>query len=219
MSTVAVTSNSNAYVPSMENRAAEKVRTVRLYGVLGARFGRVHRLAVNSASEAIRALGILLPGFERFLMESKDNGLTYSVFMGKDNIPQERLCAPAGNDDIRFAPMLIGSKRAGALQTIVGAVLIVVGTIITGGTFGAGAPFGSGLIMMGASMVMGGVMQMLSPVPKGLGAQDSPNNRASYSFNGPVNTSAQGNPVGLLYGQLIVGSSVISAGIYAQDQL
>lgn len=214
-----MTSSSNACAPPVEATAAEKVRTVRLYGVLGTRFGRVHRLAVNSASEAIRALGILLPGFERFLMESKDNGLTYSVFMGKDNITQERLSAPAGNDDIRLAPVLIGSKRAGALQTIVGAVLIVVGAIITGGTFGAGAPFGSGLIMMGASMVMGGVMQMLSPVPKGLGAQDGPNNRASYSFNGPVNTSAQGNPVGLLYGELVVGSSVISAGIYAQDQL
>lgn len=68
-------------------------------------------------------------------------------------------------------------------------------------------------------MAMGGVMQMLSPPPKGLGAQDSPNNRPSYSFNGPVNTNAQGNPVGLLYGELVVGSAVISAGIYAQDQL
>ena len=68
-------------------------------------------------------------------------------------------------------------------------------------------------------MAAGGVMQMLTPQAKGLGAQDSPANRASYSFNGPVNTSAQGNPVGLLYGQLVVGSAVISAGIYAQDQL
>ena len=219
MRKIAVTPDSPTCVPAIQQAATEKVRTVRLYGVLGARFGRVHRLAVSSVSEAIRALSILLPGFERFLMESKDNGLTYSVFMGKQNIPQERLGAPVGNDDIRLAPVLIGSKRAGALQTIVGAVLIVVGAIITGGTFGAGAPFGSSLIMMGASMVMGGVMQMLSPVPKGLAAQDGPNNRASYSFNGPVNTSAQGNPVVLLYGQLIVGSSVISAGIYTQDQL
>ena len=62
-------------------------------------------------------------------------------------------------------------------------------------------------------------MQMLAPQAKGLSAVDDPHNRASYSFNGPVNTSAQGNPVGLLYGQAIVGSAVISAGIYAQDQL
>lgn len=199
--------------------ANEKIRTIRLYGVLGARFGRLHRLAVNSTSEAVRALSIMLPGFERFLMESKDRGLTFSVFMGKENIGHERLKSPVGSDDIRIAPIVIGSKRAGSLQTIMGAALIVVGLIITNGTFGAGAPFGSSVIMMGASMMMGGVIQMLSPQAKGLGAQDSPSNRASYSFNGPVNTSAQGNPVGLLYGQLIIGSSVISAGIYAQDQL
>ena len=60
---------------------------------------------------------------------------------------------------------------------------------------------------------------MLSPQAKGLGTQDSPNNRPSYSFNGAVNTSVQGGCVGLLYGRMIVGSSVISAGIYSQDQL
>ena len=34
----------------------EVLREVRLYCVLGKRFGRVHRLAVASASEAVRAL-------------------------------------------------------------------------------------------------------------------------------------------------------------------
>ncbi|MNL81044.1 Bacteriophage lambda tail assembly protein I [compost metagenome] len=60
---------------------------------------------------------------------------------------------------------------------------------------------------------------MLSPQQKGLSAADGPENGASYNFNGPVNTTAQGNPVPLLYGRMIVGSSVISAGIYAEDQV
>ncbi|WP_323167462.1 tail assembly protein [Pseudomonas atacamensis] len=197
----------------------QKLRTIRLYGTLGASFGRVHRLAVSNAAEAIHALCILIPGFERFLMESKDRGLTYSVFLGRDNIGPDRLKAPSGSADIRIAPMVIGSKRAGVLQTVIGVVLIAA-TFMTGGTagFAAGGVWGA-VGSVGISMVIGGVMQMLSPQAKGLGAQDSPANRASYSFNGPVNTSAQGNPVGLLYGQAIVGSSVISAGIYAQDQL
>lgn len=191
--------------------ANEKVRTIRLYGVLGARFGRLHRLAVNSTCEAVRALSIMIPGFERFLMESKDRGLTYSVFIGIENIGPERLRAPVADNDIRIAPVLLGSKRAGLLQTIIGAVILTVSTFVPA-MQGWGQAFG-------LSLMMGGAMQMLSPQAKGLGAQDSPANRASYSFNGPVNTSAQGNPVGLLYGQAIVGSAVISAGIYAQDQL
>ncbi|MFP3693875.1 tail assembly protein, partial [Burkholderia sp. SIMBA_048] len=34
----------------------QELTTIRLYGVAGVRFGRVHRLAVGSAHEAVRAL-------------------------------------------------------------------------------------------------------------------------------------------------------------------
>ena len=206
----------------------EKVRTVRLYGSLGACFGRVHRLAVSNASEAIHALCILVPGFERFLMESKDRGVTYSIFLGRDNIGQDRLKAPPGAADIRIAPVLMGSKRAGSMQTIIGVALIVAASYFSGGLasgsssalIGASSTTGwTFAASMGISMAMGGVAQLMSPMAKGLGTMDRPENRASYSFNGPVNTSIQGSPVGLLYGQLTVGSAVISAGIYAQDQL
>ncbi|AMP15481.1 hypothetical protein CPter291_3244 [Collimonas pratensis] len=37
-------------------------------------------------------------------------------------------------------------------------------------------------------------------------------------MNGAVNTQAQGNPEPLLYGEAIVGSVVVSGGIYAEDQ-
>lgn len=207
----------------------EKVRTVRLYGSLGASFGRVHRLAVRNASEAIHALCILVPGFERCLMESKDRGVTYSIFLGRENIGHDRLKAPSGASDIRIAPVLMGSKRAGSMQTIIGVALIVAASYFSGGLAASG---GSSTLIgatsttgwtfaasVGMSMAMGGVMQLISPMPKGLGTMDRPENRPSYSFNGPVNTSIQGSPVGLLYGELTVGSAVVSAGIYAQDQL
>lgn len=195
------------------------LRTVRLYGYLGTQYGRVHKLAVKTAAEAVRALCVLYPGFEKELMTSRERGLVYSVFLGKRNLDKDQLKDPSGLDDIRIAPIIAGSKKAGALQTIVGVVLIVVGLIITGGTFGAGAPFGSALIMMGASMMVGGIIQMISPQPGGLATKDSPNNGASYNFNGPVNTTAQGNPVPLLYGRMRVGSAVVSAGIYSADQV
>lgn len=66
--------------------------------------------------------------------------------------------------------------------------------------------------------MLAGVAQLLSPQKVGLSTTDGPNNGASYNFNGPVNTTAQGNPVPLLYGELIIGSATVSAGIYSQDQ-
>lgn len=194
---------------------SEKIRTIRLYGRLGARFGRVHRLAVANAAEAARALCIVLPGFKQELLTSEERGIRYAVFFGKENIGEDRLHEPPGRHDIRIAPVLQGSKRGGVLQTIVGVVLVVVGAVISFYGGGIGAP----LMKIGAAMILGGVVQMLSPQPKGLSAKDSPDNGASYNFNGPVNTTAQGNPVPILYGRMTVGSAVISGGIYAEDQV
>ncbi|MGA4005983.1 tail assembly protein [Ralstonia nicotianae] len=195
--------------------STQKLRTVRLYGKLGARFGRRFELAVASPAEAIQALCVLLAGFKRELLESRDKGVAYAVFVGKRNLARDELELPPGRGEIRIAPILVGSKRGGILQTIIGAVLVVVGAVVSYFGFGAGMP----IMQMGAAMMLGGVVQMLSPQPQGLSAKDSPENGASYNFNGPVNTSAQGNPVPVLYGELEVGSAVVSGGIFTEDQV
>ncbi|UQA69528.1 tail assembly protein [Stenotrophomonas maltophilia] len=196
---------------------AERLRTIRLYGLLGARFGRKFRLAVSNPAEAVRALCVLLPGFQQYLMGAKAKGMEFAVFVGRQNLSKDQLRDPPGGDDIRIAPVLMGAKRAGALQTIVGAVLIVVGAIFSY------TPVGVPLMKLGVAMAAGGIVQMLSPQPTGLGAKDSPENTPNYSMNGAVNTQAQGNPVPVAYGGhdtkgMFVGSAVISGGIYAEDQ-
>ena len=54
-----------------------RLTTIRLYGVLGARFGRVHRLAVQTSAEAVKALCINLDGLESYLLNAKKNGMTF----------------------------------------------------------------------------------------------------------------------------------------------
>ncbi|WP_240600504.1 hypothetical protein [Solilutibacter silvestris] len=66
-------------------------------------------------------------------------------------------------------------------------------------------------------MIVGGVTQLLSPQPKLKKPSERADNTPSYNFSGPVNTSAQGHPVPLLYGEMIVGSAVASAGINIKD--
>lgn len=195
---------------------SERLRTIRLYGQLGSRFGRSFRLAVNSPAEAVRALCAILPGFQQYLARAKENGMAFAVFVGKQNLTKDQLQDPPGQEDIRIAPVLLGSKRGGVLQTIIGVVLIVISYV-----FPVTAPY---LLQPGIAMVIGGVVQMLGPQPKGLGSQDSPENRPNYSMNGTVNTQAQGNPVPVAYGGhdtkgMLTGSAVISGGIMAEDQL
>lgn len=198
----------------------DRLRTIRLCGKLGARFGRRFRLAVNSPAEAVHALCTMLPGFQQYLMGAKAKGMEFAVFNGRQNLSRDQLHDPPGQDDIRIAPVLVGSKRGGVLQTIVGVVLIVVGAVASAWGYGA---IGQPMMKLGVSMVIGGITQMLSPQPKGLGAKDTPENAPSYSMNGTVNTQAQGNPVPVAYGGhdtkgMFIGSAVISGGILAEDQ-
>jgi predicted phage tail protein len=187
------------------------LKIVRLYGKLGVMFGRRHDLWLETGTvgEAMRALIAQYPGLGPYLTGAKDKGIAFAVFIGKRNISREYLGAPTGDEDIRIAPILVGSKNGGIFQIIVGVVLVLADVLV----------FHTGYIAtVGYGMIVGGVVQLLTPVPKGLHAKDAPANQPSYAFNGPVNTQAQGNPVPLLYGgPMKIGSAVISAGITTED--
>lgn len=190
----------------------EKVKTIRLYGKLGTTFGRVHRFVAQTPSHAIAALSAMVPGFEKHLMESKDKGIGYAVFVGKKNVDESMLDAPAGNDDIRIAPMIIGSKQSGIFQIVIGVVLLVAAY------FTGGSTLPTAMAVLGGALVLSGAIALLSPQQKIQSAEDKQGGKASYNFNGPVNTEAQGNPVPLMYGEGLTGSAVISAAIRAEDQ-
>ncbi|MBK4977827.1 tail assembly protein [Klebsiella pneumoniae] len=189
----------------------EIMTKIELSGVLGKTFGNVHHRLISTVHEAGAALSATIPGFEKFMNNSKEKGLTFAVFKGKKNISEDDLGFPVSGEVIRIVPVVIGSKKAGILQTILGAVLVVAGFTLAA----AAAPY---LYSMGASMMLGGVIQMLSPQPGGLARKESSDNKASYAFGGVTNTASQGYPVGLLYGKRRIGGAIISAGIYVEDQ-
>ncbi|HDN2648108.1 TPA: tail assembly protein [Enterobacter hormaechei] len=194
-----------------------RLTTIRLYGALGARFGRVHKLAVQTSAEAVKALCINFDGLEDYLMNAKKNGMTFAVFRGKRNIGVQDFQELAGDSDIRIAPVMEGAKKAGIFQTILGAVMVIAGIVVTGLSYGWATPVGGAMISAGIGMMAGGIYQMLSPQPKGLQGRDDPDNKPSYAFGGSVNTLAMGNPVALLYGVREIGGAIISAGIVAED--
>lgn len=187
----------------------QPLTTVRLFGQLRS-FGRSYRLSVRTPAEAIKALCVQLPGFERFISNAKSRGLVFAVFRGKKNIGESEI-GYQGEGDIIIAPVITGSKRAGLLQTVIGAVLIVA-------SFFAG-PAGPGLMATGIGLAAGGVIQMLSPQAGGLKTSAAPENTPGYAFGSAKNTTASGNPVPLCYGRRRWGGAIISAAIYAEDQM
>lgn len=183
---------------------------IRLSGSLAKAFGRRQDRYLDSGTvqEAMRALKATLKGFSEFMLAAEKKGLRFAIFRNRQNVGTEEF-GMGGTHEIRIVPVIAGSKRGGIFQTVIGAALVAAGVVLE-------QPW---LVAAGASNMIGGTMQMISPQAKGLSSSASPENKPSYAFGGPVNTVAQGNPVGVLYGKRRIGGAIISAGIYAEDQL
>lgn len=196
----------------------EVMTRIELSGSLGRVFGRVHYRSINKVYEAGRSLAATLDNFEKYMRSSKKRGITYSVFRDKKNIGEDDLGYPVNGEVIRIVPVIIGSKKAGILQTVLGAVLVAAGAAMVFLSAGTASPLAAGLIASGVAMAAGGVIQLLSPQASGLASKQDSANQASYAFGGVTNTASQGYPVPLGYGRRRVGGAIISAGIYVEDQ-
>ncbi|EID5622277.1 tail assembly protein [Salmonella enterica] len=193
----------------------EVMTNIKLSGSLAKMFGRAHQRLISTPREVFRALSVTVPGFEKYLNTSKARGLTYAVMVGKRNISESDLDFPNAGQEIRIVPVIMGSKRSGILQTILGSALVAVSIWIPGVSIAAS----NMMFAAGASMALGGIAQMLSPQPGGLASKQDADNKASYAFGGVTNTTAQGNPVPLAYGKRRIGGAIISAGIYVEDKM
>jgi predicted phage tail protein len=191
------------------------MQTVMLYGFLGREFGRVHRYDVRSPAEAVRAMCVTLKGFRKAVA---DGGYYRVLVAGKDSLTADQLVHPVSQrESIRIVPVVSGAKN-GWGQVILGAVLLAVAVVgmIFAPQF---APVWGVVGDAGFALMLGGVVQLLfAPKTAESTANDRPENRPSYTFDGAVNTAAQGNPVPVFYGgPLIIGSQVISAGLSVEQ--
>lgn len=185
---------------------------IKLSGSLAQKFGRTHRRQIDSGGtlEVFKALRATLEGFEAEIRRLDGLGMRFAIFRNGRNVGVEDLDR-SGTREVRIVPVIEGSKRAGALQAVLGVVLIVAATFATGGV--ATALMGAGI-----ANVAGGVIQMLSPQAKGLSQSAAPGNLPSYAFGSAKNTTASGNPVPICIGKRRWGGAIISASIYAEDK-
>ena len=217
-------------------------KEIRLYGPLAKFVGQRKFLAeISSAGEAIRMLLANFPGLERHMadqyykviVDSHESDLDEIHYPASQTIKIVPVLGGAGGGTgkilagvalVAFA--IIAGPAAGGFLGLGASAFGTAATATTAATgfvLGAGAAAVIGSV--GVALILGGVSQLLSPTPQ-LGqigpASQSRNTttegteidpQESYSFSGIQNTSRQGTPVPVVYGETIVGSVVISAGI------
>ncbi len=125
---------------------------------------------------------------------------------------------------IHIVPRVAGAKSGGVFQIVLGAAAIAGSFFTAGATLAAwGAAIGAGgmtgiLFSLGASMVLGGVAQMLAPKARTPRTQTTDNGKQNTYFSSLDNMVAQGNVLPVLYGEMRVGSRVVSQEISTADE-
>jgi predicted phage tail protein len=216
-------------------------REVRVYGPLAKFVGQRRFLAeISSAGEAVRMLLANFPGLERHMADQHYKVIVdgYESDLEQLNYPASqtiKIVPVLGGAGGGVGKILAGVALVATAILLAPAGAAVLGFSGAGGgaltaagfTLGVGAANIVGAI--GVSLILGGVSQLLSPTPQlgqigptrmsagggrtttSEGTELDP--QESYSFSGIQNTSRVGLPVPLVYGETIVGSVVISAGI------
>ena len=178
------------------------VRTIHLGGWLGKKYGKVHKLAGKSLWHLTQGLIHRLGNEFREDVRNHTWHATKGKKSSTDDIGELEVRTALGDTKTLWLfPAVEGSS--GAVRTIVGIVLVVVGLIYN-------QPW---LVNIGASLALGGVIEMLTRPPKGGQPTDDANKKQSYLFNGPVNTMEEGGALPLVFGRVgRCGSTVISVG-------
>ncbi len=174
--------------------------TVRFYGDLK-QFGAVFKLDIGSVSEAVRALVTQIPGLREHIEKGSYKVRVDGRYIGNDDVQT------VVNSTLHFTPVVQGAgKNLAAIGQIVVGIVMIVASFYTGGAT-AVAYFASG-----AGMILGGVAQLLTKMPSMDPMKDSEDLKSS-SFSNLANMTAQGAPVPLIYGKMMVGSKVLSQGV------
>ena len=198
------------------------LRKLKLHGELAKFVGQDEFEAVmRTSAEAIRFLVSNFPKVEAYMSDKY-----YQVLVGKEDIDKEDLHNPTGQSDIHIVPVITGAGgRSPFGRILLGSVLIgasflfpgaglfgKAGAELTGGVVtGFAAKVGTAVSVIGAGLVLNGVSELLFPLPTPDAQEDDP--RISFAFNGLTNTSRAGTAHPIVYGEIVTGSVVISAGI------
>jgi len=189
------------------------LRKVKLYGELADFVGHKELDAViNCTADAIRFLVSNFPKLEEHMSQRY-----YRVLVDDYEIGEEDIQNPIGNSDISIVPVIAGAG-GGVGKTLLGVAMVglafaVPGSIAFTKAGITGGALSKGLFGIGAALTLTGVSQMLFPLPELPDFSDEEDPRISFSFSGVQNTSRAGTSHPIVYGEIVTGSVVISAGI------
>jgi len=158
---------------------------INLYGLLAEEFGSSFVMDVGRPDLVFEAIDANRSGFKKRLFDLHKEGFNYAILIDKKNIVEkEQMLAAKNPEVIDLVPVLNGAG---------GSVII---------------PIVIGIIGVAAQIILA----PKPPDPPEI-TQTTNASKSSFTFSNVANRAAQGTPVPVGYGELIVGSEVIQSTI------
>ena len=189
------------------------LKKIKVYGTLRKFLGQAEfEVDLNTPREAISFLVCNFKGIEKHMAEQ-----IYTIQVGTKVITEDLLNLNT-KDDIKIIPLVHGNL----FQILLGAGALFAKSAIPAKILGStllSTVVTTTLATIGTSMVVDGVTSMLTPqqnnqsVASGQNSLDPAALASNYSFTGLTNISNAGVPVNLVYGEILVGSIVVSNGV------
>lgn len=177
--------------------------TVLFYGDLQP-FGKKFKLDVMTAGEALRALLFQIPKLRQHISNDSYRVRIAGKDISETTLENSMSSVLPEDSVIHIIPKAVGAKNGGIFSIIAGVVMIVVGII----TIQAG---GGALIASGVGMIVSGVAMMLTKLPEV--KTDGSQKMSNTNFSNLDNAVTQGEPIPLCYGEMMIGSKVLSQGL------
>tara|TARA_R100001198_G_C5153815_1_gene162069 strand:- start:213 stop:788 length:576 start_codon:yes stop_codon:yes gene_type:complete len=176
-----------------------------IYGRLRKFIGQsTFEIKANSAKEAF---SFLINNFEGVREHIRNQ--EYCIMAGDLRLTEE-LIDMQTKSDIKIVPVVHGE----IIPILFGVGAFVGAGAITAGTFLGSTLLVNALTAIGTTFIIQGVTDLITPDPQPYNArrQEDPQD-PSYSFSGLLNNTKQGVPINIIYGETLVGSTVVSSAV------
>jgi hypothetical protein len=160
---------------------------IHLHGILGQKYGKLHKFSIKEPKDVVRALEANNEDFTKDLKDLLKKNIVYTIVADDQWVQGNFFLNNKKIKKIDFVPMIIGSGWVAAVVSLVISIAVAVYSYVQAGK------------------------QQYPEIPGAEGVSSV--NSRSLAFSNRENITEQGNPVPLVYGRMKIGSSVIQSSI------
>ena len=176
-------------------------------------YGRLRKFIGKSsfeieANSPRKAFNFLIANYENVEDHIKEQ--EYCILVGGVKINKDMLDMQI-ESDVKIIPVVHGNIGP-LLSFVLGGLSFFAAqqTAIFG--FTVGVKLAGFLTNLGTFFTLQGASQLLAPSPPSAGQQEDPRDQ-SFVFSGLLNNTKQGVPINIVYGETLIGSTVVSGSV------